>query len=117
MYTIPTFNLTCNVWRHGNATTNPPDLVVDCNLRAPGSKPSGQFAYSNTWPFLVSALFPALTDIRDVNSTGNTDMVEIPAGTGRFYEVIWCDDVAKGFPNEYRLACICKTGPWPDPMP
>jgi hypothetical protein len=58
------------------------------------------------------------TDIRDGSATVRGDTVECPAGTGRFYRVGYVDDVAKGFPNEYRVALLSKRGPsWPTPIP
>jgi hypothetical protein len=67
-------------------------------------------------------LLPKGTDVRDeLNATGR-DGVECPAGSGRFYEVIFVDDIGKGFPNEHRGATMEKTfgpGPteWPTPIP
>jgi hypothetical protein len=70
---------------------------------------------------------PAGTDIRDEGvDPGVADCVEVPAGSGRFYLVDYVDDVAKDFPNEYRIAVLVKVGGagffptfplWPQPIP
>ena len=69
-------------------------------------------------------LLPAGTDIRDSTNysftVDKTDMVEVPAASGRIYVVEWVDDVGKGFPNEFRVAAIAKAsgwGLWPSPIP
>jgi hypothetical protein len=74
-------------------------------------------------------LLPALTDIRDLHQGGaQNDLVEVPAGSGRWYGVVLVDDVGKGFPNEHRYAQIQKVSQpvnagfftglfWPVPMP
>lgn len=106
-----------------------PSLVTQCNLA------NGRVAHVPVWqPFLnsnhamlmsSSALFPKGTDIRDLSCAGAADVVEIPAGTGRFYWVTFCDDIGKGFTNEHRWAVIQKVWTygawaiyrWPVPMP
>lgn len=113
----PTFNLTANVWHNPNPVTNPPDLVVSCQLRAPG-KQSGFMALTATVLILSwEILFPALTDIRDARNGLGQDLVEVPAGSGRLYEGLLVDDVAKGFTNEYRILYVQKAGNWPTPIP
>jgi hypothetical protein len=55
-----------------------------------------------------------------VQGIPNFDLVEVPAGTGRFYRVQWVDDLGKGFDNEHRFALLLQTNtfsPWPIPMP
>jgi hypothetical protein len=64
-------------------------------------------------------LLPPGTDIRS-GVLGTADDVEVPAGSGRFYEVEFVDDVGKGFANEYRVALLIQTtawGAWPLPYP
>jgi len=31
-YSLPVFNIVCNIWRNGNLTSNPPDVISICNL-------------------------------------------------------------------------------------
>jgi hypothetical protein len=107
-YVVPTFNLIANLWRNPWVVPpiGAPALVVPCQLRV-------YRAYIDSSILLL----PALTDIRDDQVGSFADLVEVPAGSGRFYQVLWVDDVAKGFANEYRGAHIYKTGIWPIPIP
>ena len=116
MFRVPTFNLTCNVWRSTTPVINPPDLSPTCQLRAAGKQSTGQDV-SQDWVFLWSILFPANTDVRDAISPGGADTIECPAGSKRYYSTAMVDDVAKGFANEYRTAFVLKLAPWPAPIP
>jgi len=60
--------------------------------------------------------------------TGVNDVVELPAGSGRWYEIAFVEDVGRGFDNEFRMARLGQIseymGPafysglfWPVPMP
>ncbi len=75
-------------------------------------------------------LVAAFTDIRDFacGLPYPYDIVECPSGSGRWYAVGIVDDVAKGFPNEYRMAFLSKLcdtvdspnnvgSNWPIPIP
>jgi hypothetical protein len=106
-FTVPTFNLTCNIW-HGVAGQYQdytlPSLSPICNL-AWGRRvmfPFDSFFNGTT----MNLLLPALTDIRQSWSGGITDLVECPAGSRRFYSVIGVDDSGKGFANEHRIAIL-----------
>lgn len=61
-------------------------------------------------------LLPAGTDIRDQCCNGTEDVVEVPAGSGRWYQVIGVDDSGKGFPNEHRIAVLQKIYETVDPV-
>lgn len=116
-FTVPVFNLTCNLWR-GPGHAGAPHSSPICQLRypgrgpfqvIPGAPPTGQIP----WYLCL----PAGTDVRDEGSVGGGDTIEVPAGTGRYYRVMLADDVARGFANAYRLAFIYKLYPWPLPYP
>lgn len=130
-YVLPTFNLVCNV--HGVvAGVNAFRLASDCNL-AIGRRSSFPFGSGANFPGIADGwaptlLLPAATDIRDGSCGGLCDIVEVPAGTGRWYLVSGVDDYGKGFPNEHRFATLVKTwgfagngsgltAPWPTPIP
>lgn len=115
-YRLPNFNLTVNVWRHGVPITNPPTLTTPGNLRGVAKGAIYDLASTST-VFYWELLVPRLTDIRGIFHTTGSDVIECPAGSGRHYTVIWVDDVAKGFANEYRLAMIVVKVPWPTPTP
>lgn len=107
-YILPTFNLSANVW-HGKtqadapAGLGAPDLTTDCNLQFGKKAASG--SGQEMW-----LLVPKLTDIRDgmFFPFDTFDVVECPAGSGRWYTLYMVDDVAKGFPNEYRAGAMLK---------
>jgi hypothetical protein len=126
-YRIPTFNLTSNVW-HG-AFGNPFDPAALPPL--PDLTPMCQLCWNENQAVLDSLLwthqdvagalqalhpmlirFPRITDIRGytkassggAGTRGLPDVIEVPAGSGRYYVASMVDDVAKGFVNEYRQA-------------
>lgn len=123
-FIIPTFNLSVNIWHNEDPTitwpiVRAPDVNVNGNLHV-GRKYEG----GGVWSMHLAV--PVGTDIRDDNAGGGTayEIVEVPAGTGRFYVSEVVDDVGRGFGNEYRLATILKvwmyfgaTTPWPVPIP
>lgn len=114
-YVLPTFNLNVNVWR-GPQTLPPggaPDLTPIGNLAAGRRLP-----FDNTSAVLdMYLLLPAGTDIRSSINATDPDVVEVPAGSGRFYLVAFVDDLGKGFANEHRFAVLLQTGTWPAPIP
>lgn len=130
-FTVPTFNLSADIYT-GPWATKALRLTEDCNL-SPGKRVQ-QFHVTddvniNSYAVQPLLLVPAGTDIRDASCSHVADFVEVPAGSGRWYSVMGVDDVAKGFPNEYRLASLGKifagvSGPgsypglfWPTPIP
>lgn len=111
-FTTPTFNLPANIFRNWNynATGLNPTVInatAFCNLQL------GRKVQSYTGGFHY-ALFPLLTDVRswEFYPDGHGDVVEIPAGSGRFYVVTWVDDAAKGFTNEHRVAIVVHPKLW-----
>jgi hypothetical protein len=115
-YAVPQMPLTCRIWG-GNAL--PPAAHradLPCQLRAAGRASSGQDNALAGWPFLWSILLPKLSDVRDTFNPSGSDQVECPEGSGRIYRIVYVDDVAKGFVNEYRIAFVRKTGQWPTPI-
>lgn len=116
-FVLPTFNLNVNVWRHVSLPhSDPPAVTCMGQLRGPSQtsatvNPTDGLAAGNY------LLVPKLTDIRDASTPSNSDYVEVPAGSGRFYQVLNVDDIAKGFTNEHRYVIITKLLPWPQPIP
>jgi hypothetical protein len=62
-------------------------------------------------------LLPMLTDIRSDEKGPGSDWAEVPAGSGRFYQVVYVEDIGKGFSNEHRGAMLIPYPPWPIPYP
>jgi len=129
-FTLPDFNLTCDIYT-GPWLTKSLRLSSDCNLAFGRRVSFFSFDYgANFAPShgLATLLLPALTDIRDGSCNGQQDVVEVPAGSGRWYMAIGVDDAGKGFPNEHRWAHLSKIYEemntiafaglhWPTPIP
>jgi hypothetical protein len=121
-YSLPTFNLAINIWRNGNRPPGPlPDVTTTGNLAA-GRRSAPLIVYVGISPPLpivnqqvVQLLLPALTDVQDVDSAAGPDWIEVPAGTGNFYQVARVYDAGRGFANEHRVALISRVAPVPTP--
>lgn len=119
-FSLPTFNLLCNVWSNSSPVTGPPRAQFACNL-AWGRRVQ---AFSDpafvATGLMMTLLLPAGTDIRSYIQGGGGDWVEVPAGSGRRYLSYSVDDIGKGFDNEHRAAVLVQDythGAWPTPMP
>jgi hypothetical protein len=84
--------------------TNEMELQYSVNLTA--GQLSGQ----------VVLLLPPLTDVRGNPLYPVSDIVEVPAGSGRWYKVRIVEDFGKGFPNEHRGAWIVQISSTVDPV-
>lgn len=126
-YAPPVFNLLCNIYTltFGGATQTLRLSDVPCQLYNPWRRSVGgmqptltttEFA-SNFAPLIVR--LPAGTDVRShwQAGSGEPDQIELPAGSGVYYLVSDVNDVAKGFPNEYRAALVTIWRPTPVPLP
>jgi hypothetical protein len=119
-YTIPVMVLQCNIGFNLSSGATPRLSDVACNLMRGRSIPvvrSGTTLLSSNESMHIA--LPKLTDVRGPQDMGgDPDQIECPAGTGRFYNVWFVDDVGKGFPNEYRIAGVVATiGSWTPPYP
>jgi hypothetical protein len=129
-FTVPNFNLLCNVYDGPWSTKTARLLLLPCNLamgrRVQQLGPSVLFAPEGA--AAPNLLVPAFSDVRDSSCALFPDLIEVPAATGRWYQVNLVDDVGKGFPNEYRLvsmfkACAAQNPTeyaglnWPNPIP
>lgn len=121
----PTLPLKCNVFQGQGSGPAPPSTAtqtsVQCQLRLPRGTPTLRSQTLGS-AIIMLLVLPARTDIRAARQgTPNSDAVEVPAGSGRFYTVLAADDSAKGFPNESRIAIISTqpnfAGWWPYPTP
>ncbi len=123
-YSLPTFNIPIKIWRWSHQPPAAPAVTTVGNLswgrRVNLSGLAGGEVNVNR---TITLLLPPLTDIRSyINvASGDGDLVEAPAATGRFYQVAFVDDIGKGFPNEHRAAILIQVeqggSPWPAPMP
>lgn len=129
-FSVPTFNLTCDIYTGPWVGKVLRHLSVPCNL-AWGRRSQNNFAPglgSVELGGVSSLLLPAGTDIRDASCASGWDVVEVPEASGRFYAISAVDDVGKGFVNEYRIATMAKACQafdavlfpgvsWPTPIP
>jgi len=130
-FTLPTFNLNVNIftgpWPGVFRSTVLGNLAVGRRVTAVAGPWAFSIpSYNGAAPTL---LLPPLTDIRDASCGPNSDFVEVPAGSGRFYQVAYVDDIGKGFANEHRFAWLEKVVQgiagggsfpgffWPTPIP
>jgi hypothetical protein len=119
-FNLPQFNLHCNVW-HAPAIppVGAPDLDTLGNLawgRRVNVTSTGGTSFLGTPLLCMTLLLPKLTDVRG-DPAGGADVVEVPAGSGRFYRIVFVDDIGKGFANEHRAAVLQQHLPMPVPMP
>lgn len=119
-FTVPSFPITCDLYDGGVIPLVLREASVPCNLgmgrrvyMTYGSLFGGD-EVSGVNPVL---LLPAFTDIRDMGCGVPQDVVEVPSGSGRYYEVTGVDDVGKGFANEFRVAALVKAYDKPGVLP
>ena len=103
-FNLPDFHLNADVFDgpwSGAPPTAAPRLSITC--QSTPNKVDRTFADN-------SLKCPSGTDVRDfyAGGLGLPDVVELPAGTGTFYEVVEVVDVAKNYPNEYRFVSMQK---------
>lgn len=121
-YIVPPMPLIAAVWSAGSLPPfEPPRLTTVCNLafgRRVGSALAQPTFTASELGSCSQLLVPAFTDIRPPWTLAGADFVEVPQGTGRYYRVVYVEDLGKGFPNEHRLALI-QPGvyAWPVPVP
>lgn len=136
-YSIPTFPIQCDVYDGPWGSHAVRISGLSCNLamgkRVYANNVLADFTVIGTpYAFGLSPvlLVPALSDLRSHMQGVPPDLVQVPAGSGRWYEVRDVEDVGKGFPNEYRAALLAKAYEvpgvqdpiyeglfWPIPMP
>jgi len=97
---LPAFNLSINLWHFGSDTINPPDAVITGNL-AWGKRTDSAGSTDDFRPMMV-LLVPWGTDIRgEWNTDGLPDTVEVAAGEGWWYEVLYVDRAGHSFANQH----------------
>lgn len=118
---LPSFPLLCNHWFSPSSPPAPAVSSFKCQLVWGTNKLEMPLAmYPGQGRFIRFLYLPAFTDIRSTIQGVAGSVVEVPAGSKRYYNVIDVDDTAKGFPNEFRVATISPTtayGNWLIPMP
>lgn len=107
-YTLPTFNLQCNIYTNGlypvARLTN-----VPCNLawgRRVAVPSTGGTSFVGVPLMTMTLLLPLGTDVRGTHQAPGFDTIEVPAGSGRLYWVMFADNIGMGFPNEHKAAIL-----------
>jgi len=100
VYTLPTFNISINVWHDPNVPPAAPDDTYAAQLYI-NPRPQGQDSIGLAAYIRV----PMGTDLR-VNDT-----VEAAAGDGFYYSVWALDRMHRGFTNEYLVGAAVQIAP------
>jgi hypothetical protein len=123
-FSLPTYNLPVSIYTGTTIPPVGPPRVSTVGNLAWGLRTMPQRLTTNAATVSTSfssatmlLLLPALTDIRPNGITAVADTVEVPSGSGRYYFVLFVDDIGKGFPNEHRGAMLQQHGTWPVPIP
>jgi hypothetical protein len=117
-FIVPAMPLLANGWLNYSPSTShyhTPDATgVPCNL-SPGKRVFSSLSLYQTkvdayscYGFPMELLLPKLQAIGVFSDTISNGLVEVPAGSGRLYFVVYVDDVGKGFANEHRFAIIYR---------
>ena len=116
-FTLPTFNLVCDIYTGPRLTMVLRQSGVPCNLAIGRRMQLWSDGYQTNTSGGASPclLVPAGTDVRDNGNASGYDVIDCPAGSGRYYAVISVDDMSKGFPTEYRLVAMAKAVRFNDP--
>jgi hypothetical protein len=103
-FTLPTFNLSANVWVNANLpNASPPDVMgvmVQLYINTRGLLD----VTPNAWDTWVPPVWVRIA-IAGFDDTYN--IFEVPGGSAKYYRVRWRDVIHKGFPNEYG-AYLCE---------
>jgi len=126
-FKLPTFNLKCNISQPDVvdvvAIPDEPYRIYDqeCQLtygRRVQVSSTGGTTEVGVLTLTMNLLLPKGADVRGPQDKVTFDMVEVPAGSGRWYQVVGVDDIGKGFDNEHRTASIfALKRSWTPPYP
>lgn len=132
-FSLPTFNINVSIY-DGPWPAGPVRVATKGNL-AWGRRVTQQGSLfvvpsplENATNASMTLLLPPGTDIRAFPLYPVSDLVQVPGGSGRWYAVIFVDDIGKGFSNEHRAAVLAQISEhvnaalfagleWPVPMP
>jgi hypothetical protein len=128
-YILPNFNILCNIYTYEPLSPTWPAIPLDaprlanvaCALvygRRVNVMSTGGTLIPGVPIQAINLLLVKLTDIRGPQDNFGQDVVECPAGSGRWYGVAYVDDIGKGYVNEHRTACLFAiAGTWAAPYP
>ena len=104
-YTLPTFNLTANIWRDTSSVLDPPDVVSPAQLYV-NSRMVIPLTPGDDAVYVPCVLLrvPKGTDLQE------DDQVQVDAADFWFYRCRWVERVHRGFPNEYFVGILEHPG-------
>jgi len=117
-YRLPDFNLLCNVW-HGKeglpdiAGVDPDIENQPCGLRFPRGHIQELIYFKDDPPdekayYYMHLMVPMGTELLTTTDATFGDIVEVEAGSQRYYRVMYFDRVAYGHPNEFWQGFLQK---------
>jgi hypothetical protein len=118
-FNVPEMPLAVNIWSFGTGPPAPPRVVTMGNLSY-GRRVLGMpdtFNLFDAGSVTAQLLLPPKTDVRGQYQAGGSDLLEVEAGSGRFYICLWVDDFGRGFANEHRFAILVVQDPAKTPWP
>lgn len=114
----PTYPILCNLYTSDDPLGTLRVFHAPCNL-AWGSRvnvPSTGGTSAIGVPLVTTQIIvPPTTDIRGASSTTGSDACEVPAGSGRWYTVVYADFAGLGFPNVHKNAILQQHVPFKTP--
>jgi len=119
-FQLPNFNILVNIWSYSGGLPSGPPRVSDAPANLAWGKRVSTMSTGGTSSIGVivstmTLLLESTTDIRGVNATTNSDWVEVPSGSGRFYRVWYADYIGYGFPNQHKGAILYQGNPFKTP--
>jgi hypothetical protein len=119
-FQLPNFNLLVNIWTNTLPPVFNPPRVADARANMAWGKRVSSMSTGGTSSVGVIAqtmtlLLESTTDIRGYLSTTGYDIVEVPSGSGRYYNVYIADYIGYGFPNQHKAALIYQRQPFKTP--
>jgi len=122
-FTLPNFNIVCQLWHYPrDPTSGPADQSdVPCNFSTSRATLMGRDTANMVGVDLMyrALRVPATVDIR-CTAMGpglGPDIVEVPQGTGAYYQVQDLATMGQGFPNAHRYCWVVPAPGFPLPTP
>jgi hypothetical protein len=118
-HVLPAFPSVCQIWRNGGPLSG--TLVYDGRAEKRYSPAIGAIV-QHVGPGIlyepaVAIHLPTATDVRGINQQPVRDIIAWQRDATWLYQVEFVENVAEGFPNEFRLAWCFTLGLTPLPLP
>lgn len=114
-FTVPRFNITVNVFTGPwlTKTLRVADLAANFAIGRREQQAGNDFINASSFQpesgLTAFLLLPSGSDVRSQSNGGGVqDVIEIPSGSNCWYQCTAWEDMAMGFPNQYRMAAVAK---------